>query len=65
LANVTGHELSEATFGGPNVSFSNGSRWKIQGNWSNYAYDNNLGYPNSSNQNGCVDGTNFPGPYTR
>jgi len=88
LANVTGHELSEArsdpqlnawydssgaenadkcawTFGGPYVSFSNGTRWKIQGNWSNYAFDNNLGYPNSSGQNGCVDGTNVPGPFTR
>ena len=88
LANVTGHELSEArsdphlnawydsfgaenadkcgwTFGGPYVSFSNGTRWKIQGNWSNYGYDNNLGYPNSINQNGCVDGTNVPGPYAR
>ena len=87
LANVTGHELSEArsdpqlnawydssgaenadkcawTFGGPYVSLSNGTRWKIQGNWSNYAFDNNLGYPNSSGQNGCVDGTNVPGPYT-
>jgi len=88
LANVTGHELSEArsdpelnawydssgaensdkcawTFGGPFVTFSNRTKWKIQGNWSNYAYDHNTGYPNSSGQNGCVDGTNVPGPYTR
>jgi hypothetical protein len=85
LANVSGHELSEArndprlnawydssgaenadkcswTFGGPYVSFGN-TRWKIQGNWSNYAYDNNLGYPNRSGQNGCVDGTNVPGSF--
>src|SRR5439155_25627026 len=53
------------TFGGPYVSFSNGTRWKIQGNWSNFSYDNNLGNPNSSGQNGCVDGTNVPGPFTR
>ena len=53
------------TFGGPYVSFSHGSHWTIQGNWSNYAYDNNLGYPNASGQKGCVDGTNVPGPYTR
>ena len=88
LANVSGHELSEArsdpqlnawydqngaenadkcawTFGGPYVEFSNKTKWKIQGNWSNYAYDNNLGYPNRGGENGCVDGTNVPGPYTR
>ena len=88
LANVSGHELSEArndprtdawydssgaenadkcswTFGGPSVDFSNRTKWKIQGNWSNFAYDNNLGYPNRSGQNGCVDGTNVPGPFTR
>jgi len=53
------------TFGGPSVNFSNNTKWKIQGNWSNFAYDNNLGFPNSSGQNGCVDGTNVPGPYTR
>jgi hypothetical protein len=88
LANVTGHELSEArtdpslnawydssgaenadkcawTFGGSSVTFSNRTKWKIQGNWSNYAYDHNTGYPNSGGENGCVDGTNVPGPYTR
>ena len=88
LANVSGHELSEArndprldawydssgaenadkcswTFGGASVAFSNRTRWKIQGNWSNFAYDNNLGYPNRSGQNGCVDGTNVPCPFTR
>jgi hypothetical protein len=88
LANVTGHELSEArsdpqlnawydssgeenadkcawTFGGASVAFSNKTNWKIQGNWSNYAYDHNTGYANSSGQKGCVDGTNVPGPYTR
>jgi len=82
LANVSGHELSEArtdahlnawydnrgdengdkcawTFGGPFVSFANGTQWKIQGNWSNYAYSNHLGYANSSGQHGCIDGDNF------
>ena len=82
MANVSGHELSEArtdprnggwydssgaengdkcawTFGSPDLSFSNGSIWKIQGNWSNKAYDGNTGYPNSSGQNGCIDGGNF------
>jgi hypothetical protein len=53
------------TFGGPFVTFLDGTDWKIQGNWSNYAFDHNTGYPNSSGENGCVDGTNVPGPYTK
>jgi len=80
LANVSGHELSEArtdpaspgawydssgqengdkcawTFNVPFVSFSNGTIWKIQGEWSNAAYTANTGYPNRSGQNGCLDG---------
>ena len=79
LANVSGHELSEArtdprnggwydsqgeenadkcawTFNVPSVKFSNGTLWKIQGEWSNNAYDTNTGYPNLSGQNGCLDG---------
>jgi hypothetical protein len=51
------------TFGGPYVLLGSG-KWKIQGNWSNYDYDHNTGYTNSSGQNGCADGTNYPGPYT-
>lgn len=53
------------TFGGPFVTFLDGTHWKIQGNWSNYDYDNNTGYANSSGQKGCADGTNYPGPFTR
>ncbi|MGZ6142162.1 MAG: hypothetical protein ACXWLM_02430, partial [Myxococcales bacterium] len=79
LANVSGHELSEArtdprgdgwfdsggaengdkcawTFNVPSVRFSNNSSWKIQGEWSNAAYDSGTGYPNRSGQNGCLDG---------
>jgi hypothetical protein len=80
LANVSGHELSEArtdpaspgawydssgaengdkcawTFGVPLVTFSNGSEWKIQGEWSNAAYTAGTGYPNSSGQKGCLSG---------
>ena len=79
LANVSGHELSEArtdprgtgwfdrqgnengdkcawTFNAPFVTFSNGSQWKIQGEWSNNAFDTNTGYPNRSGQNGCIQG---------
>jgi hypothetical protein len=80
IANVSGHELSEArtdpaspgawydskgeengdkcawTFNVPKVTFSNTTQWKIQGEWSNYAYDSGTGYPNSSGQKGCLDG---------
>ncbi len=80
LANVSGHELSEArtdpdspgawydkrgqengdkcawTFNVPLVTFSNSTQWKIQGEWSNNAYNTNTGYPNSSGQRGCLDG---------
>ena len=52
------------TFGGPYVTLS-GTNWKIQGNWSNYDYDHNTGYANSNGQNGCADGTNYPGPFTK
>jgi hypothetical protein len=68
LANVSGHELSEArtdprgtgwfdasgaengdkcawTFNVPYVTFSNGTKWKTQGEWSNQAYDSNSGKP--------------------
>jgi len=44
------------TFNVPYVKFSNGSIWKVQGEWSNAAYNSNTGYPNSSGQNGCLDG---------
>jgi len=38
------------------VTFSNRSQWKIQGEWSNNAFDTNTGYPNRSGQNGCLGG---------
>jgi hypothetical protein len=80
LANVSGHELSEArtdpaspgawydasgaengdkcawTFQSSSVTFSNGTKWKIQGEWSNAAYNAGTGYPNSSGQKGCLQG---------
>jgi hypothetical protein len=82
LANVSGHELSEAltdphlnawydangqenadkcawSFGTPLLTFSKGSQWKIQGNWSNAAFNARTGYANLSGQNGCIDGGNF------
>jgi hypothetical protein len=79
IANVSGHELSEArtdprnggwydssgaengdkcawTFNVPYVTFKNGTKWKIQGEWSNNAYDSGTGYANSSGQKGCIAG---------
>ena len=44
------------TFGAPLVSFSNSTQWKIQGEWSNSAYNSGTGYPNSSGQKGCLSG---------
>ena len=44
------------TFGAPLVTFSNGTQWKIQGEWSNAAYTAGTGYPNSSGQRGCLSG---------
>ena len=81
LANVSGHELSEArtdprlnawmdrqgsensdkcawSFGSPLLTFSDGNKWKVQGNWSNYAYSHSTGYPNLNGQKGCIDSSN-------
>jgi hypothetical protein len=44
------------TFNVPSVTLANGTRWKMQGEWSNAAYTNGTGYPNSSGQRGCLDG---------
>lgn len=44
------------TFNVPLVTFSNGTQWKVQGEWSNLAYNGGTGYPNSSGQKGCLDG---------
>ena len=44
------------TFNVPLVTLSNGSQWKLQGEWSNNAFNANSGCPNSSGQKGCLDG---------
>ena len=44
------------TFGGPTATLSNGSKWKMQGEWSNKAFTAGTGYPNSSGQRGCLGG---------
>jgi hypothetical protein len=36
------------------VTLSDGSTWKIQGNWSNAAYNAGTGFPNLSGQKGCL-----------
>ncbi|HET9990423.1 MAG TPA: hypothetical protein VFQ65_17950 [Kofleriaceae bacterium] len=38
------------------VSFPNGTKWKMQGEWSNKAYTAGTGYANLSGQHGCLDG---------
>jgi hypothetical protein len=44
------------TFGAPLVTFSDGTQWKLQGEWSNAAYSARTGYPNSAGQKGCLSG---------
>jgi len=44
------------TFGGPSVLLHN-TAWKIQGNWSNNAYNNGQGYVDGSLMRGCIDGS--------
>jgi len=44
------------TFGVPLVTLSNFSQWKLQGEWSNHAFDTATGYPNGIGQDGCLSG---------
>jgi hypothetical protein len=48
------------TFGAPTpnglVTFSDGTQWKLQGEWSNAAFTAGTGYPNSLGQKGCLSG---------
>ena len=37
-------------------TLSNGTQWKLQGEWSNAAYTGGTGYPNSAGQSGCLAG---------
>ena len=75
LANVSGHELSEALTDPHGDGWTdnsgyensdkcawvfdqpaqlNGSTWRIQGNWSNAAFNAGTGLPNRSGQKGCL-----------
>ena len=44
------------SFSGQPVILSDTTSWKLQGNWSNSAYNHGTGYPNSSGQKACIDG---------
>lgn len=46
------------SFGSDSVKIGRES-WKIQGNWSNRAYDASTGYANRSGLLGCLDGGNY------
>ena len=55
----TGNEIDDKcawTFNVPFVTFSNGTEWKLQGLWSNTAFDTGTGYLNAEGEKGCVDG---------
>lgn len=43
------------SFGATPVTLSNGTRWKLQGEWSNAAFNAGTGFQNSSGQPGCID----------
>jgi hypothetical protein len=58
----TGNENADKcawAFGTPLLTLGNGSQWKIQGNWSNAAFNAGTGYANRSGQTGCIDGGNY------
>ena len=38
------------------VKLANNSQWKLQGEWSNQAYDTSTGFANTSGQLGCLQG---------
>jgi hypothetical protein len=44
------------TFNVPFVTFPDGNNWKLQGEWSNAAFNSHTGYPNSLKEHGCLDG---------
>ena len=49
-------------FGGQLIQIGS-SKWKIQGNWSNAAYDSTTrGYKNDKGQKGCIDGGAYKYP---
>jgi hypothetical protein len=55
-AGLENHDKCAWTFNVPSVTFADGIQWKLQGEWSNNAFNTNTGYPNSAGQRGCLDG---------
>lgn len=53
------------SFSGSLLHFSNNTQWKIQGNWSDAAYNGGFGYQNLSGQPGCLDGSSKYGPVAK
>ena len=49
-------DLCSWSFNSASVTFSNGSKWKLQGEWSNAAFKAGTGYAGITGQRGCVDG---------
>jgi hypothetical protein len=55
-----GNEIADKcawTFAHSSVPFTNGTKWKLQNEWSNAAYAAGTGHPNASGQAGCIDGS--------
>ena len=55
---ATGNENADKcawVFNQTRNALSNGTTWKLQGNWSNAAYSAGTGFANSSGQKGCKD----------
>jgi hypothetical protein len=53
-----GNEIGDKcawSFGPTLETFSNGSQWKLQMEWSNEAYTAGTGLPNTSGQKGCIE----------
>jgi len=44
------------TYNVNSVTLRDGGKWRLQGEWSNLAYDSGTGYPNAAGQRGCLDG---------
>jgi hypothetical protein len=53
------------SFGGSLLKFGNNTYWKIQGNWSNIAFDGRFGHLNLAGQPGCLDGSKNYGPVAK
>ena len=58
---AAGNEIGDKcawTFAHGSVPFKNGTKWKLQGEWSNEAAAAGTGHANGSGPRGCIDGSN-------